>query len=72
MILRLPMKKGAEGDRHGATQPGHVADLGLVRGHQDGAGGEEQRDLGEGMHGDVQGAAEDAAAASASSAPSTI
>ena len=52
-------EEGAEGDGHGPAQPLHLADLGLVGGHQDGSGAEEEGDFPEGMHGDVHSAADD-------------
>ncbi len=53
-------QKRHHGDGHAPADAGQLADLGLVRGHQDRAGAEEQRDLAEGVHGDVHARADDA------------
>ena len=45
--------KGAEGQRHDPAQAAHLGDVLLVRGDIDGAGAEEQGDLGKGVVGDV-------------------
>ena len=51
-------QEAEHGDRHLAADADHVADLGLVEGHHDGAGAEKECDLAEGVHGDMHTRAE--------------
>ena len=53
-------EKGCHGDRHLSADSGHFTDLLLPGGHKDGTGAKKQRNLAEGMHGDMNYAAHDA------------
>ena len=54
IIDSAPMRECGHGPGHAPADAVELADVGLVRRRVDGAGGEEQGDLAEGMRGDVQ------------------
>ena len=52
-------KKGGHGNRHSASDADHFADVLLAGGHSNSSGTKEESDLAEGVHGDMNHAADE-------------